>query len=295
MTEEAYTLHRVTAPAADPPGPAAFAEDIKALHTRAAAHLDAHLHPNPPETYNEPWTQMEHIYARGLRQFIALAEYALRCFILVLAGELLGTGNGRKEVEAYLDRPEREPPRKRPYSIFAEHQEKRPAKGSFTAFSPRASAPRRGKRSPRPFEPYDWQMVDCSRLMRRLKRLPDAIANAEAHATRLAAHILSGAFVLSEEELTAPRISSPLSSRTMKSIRDPETGQIVFSGSRICGPHSGMTGSHIPTYPGFFRCLQHWYPPPDVMERADDSARSTLISLHYKATESLEILHTRLA
>ena len=276
MTEEAYTLHRVTAPTADPTGPAAFAEDIKALHTRAAAHLDAHLHPNPPETYNEPWTQMEHIYARRLRQFIALAEYALRCFILVLAGELLGTGNGRKEVEAYLDRPERDPPRKRPYSIFAEHQEKRPAKGSFTAFSPRASAPRRGKRSPRPFEPYDWQMVDCSRLMRRLKRLPDAIANAEAHATRLAAHILSGALVLSEDELTAPRISSPLSSQT-------------------CGSHSGMTGSHIPTYPGFFRCLQHWYPPPDVMERAGDNARSTLISLHYKATESLEFLNTRLA
>ena len=282
MTEEAYTLHRVTAPAADPTGPAAFAEDIKALHTRAAAHLDAYLHPNPPETSNEPWTQMEHIYARGLRQFIVLAEYALRCFILVLAGELLGTGNGRKEADAYLARPERDPPRKRPYSIFAEHQEKRPAKGSFTAFSPRALTLRRGKASPRPFEPYDWQMVDCSRLMRRLKRLPDAIANAEAHATRLAAHILSGAFVLSEEELTAPRISVITSER-------------AGAGLRTAGEKRGRAQMRSPTYPGFFRCLQHWYPPPDVMERADDSARSTLLSLHYKATESLEILHTRLA
>ncbi|MDF1679952.1 hypothetical protein [Ponticaulis sp.] len=282
MTEEAYTLHRVIAPATDPSGPEAYAEELKALHTRAAAHLDGYLHPNPPETYNEPWTQMEHTYVRTLRKLIARAEYALRCFLLFLAGELLGSETGRKEVEAWLDRPARTPPRKRPYSIFAEHQEKRPSKGSFTAFSPRASARRRGKRSPRPFEPYDWQVVDCSRLMRRLKRLPDAIANAEAHATRLAAHILSGAFVLSEDELTAPRISVLTSER-------------AGAGLRTAGEKRCRAQMRSPTYPAFFRCLQHWYPPPDVMERADDTARSTLISLHYKATESLEFLNTRLA
>lgn len=118
--------------------------------------------------------------------------------------------------------------------------------------------------------------------MRRLKRLPDAIDNAEAHATRLAANILSGAFVLNEAELTAPRISVLTSER-------------AGAGLRTSGEKRGRAQTRSPTYPGFFRCLQHWYPPPDVMERADDSARSTLLSLHYKATESLEILHTRLA
>ncbi|MAI90951.1 hypothetical protein [Ponticaulis sp.] len=281
MSDEAFSLQRVIAPA--PPNSRAQHEgELQALHTRAAAHLDAYIHPNPPETYHQPWTQVEHIYARKLRQLILQAEYALRCFLLFLAGELLARSEGRKRAESLLERPARAPRRERSYSIFAEHQEKRPALGRFTAFSLRVEKKAASKKDVRTFEPYDWEIVDCSRLIRRLKRLPAAIAKADAHALRFAAHILSGEIALSEDDLSGPRVGMAISER-------------AGAGLRTEGENWGRAQTRSPSYPGFFRRLLHWYPPPDMMDRADDEARGTLISLHAHASEMLITLNTRLA
>lgn len=258
MPTETFSLARIIAPTPTrkPDSPEVLGETLKSLLGHAEFYLDQHLIPNPPETYNQPWTQLCYIHLRKLRSHIRRVEHALRCFILFLATQILNTEAGRARAAELLNQPPREKPRKRPYDPLILMQEKRPARSSFSAIAGLPARTSRKSGHCHFFEPLDWKEVDGARDINRLKTLASAISQTERHALRLAARLLAGEFYTSTEAATAPRITLP--------------GYLPDKPTRRSGPH----------LPSLFTRLENWYPPDDLLIHAEEDARSDLTQLH---------------
>ncbi len=263
MTETTHTLARISAPepAERRDSPGALAVLVANLLGIARTFLDVNLIPNPPETYRQAWTQMEYIYLKHLRAHIRRVEHGVRCLILCLASELLKTKDGQAKAAALWQRPDREPPRKRPYDPLILVQEERdPKPGSFSAIAGYSRPARAKSRRLRPFEPLDWAEVSAVREINRLSVLTRAIGRVDAHALRLASRLLAGEFYTSSDEADGPGI----------------TGFDSFVPTQA----DHLYRCERPHFPAFFRRLETWYPPDELFDQASEDARSDLTDLH---------------
>mgnify|MGYP006979933149 FL=1 len=272
----------------------------------ACTFLELHILPNPPETYGEVWTQMEYIYLKDLRGHIRRLEHGFRCFLLFLATELLTSKDGQERAAALLQRPDRAPPRKRPYDPLELVQEERlPKPRSFSALPSFPTGKTKTSRRLRPFEPYDWGEVSAAKEINRLTALTLAIAHAEAHALLLASRLLAGEFYLSSDEVDSPKISGfdncqRLSADTRVGgypCYDPSAWpaaafQHEVQPSLDLPDERGWRRAQTyrvdhPHFPPFFRRLEDWFVSDDLLENVPDEARKCLTELHLSGCRAL--------
>ncbi len=214
----------------------------------------------PPRDFDGPG--MYHIDAARFVKHIKRIEYLLRCVLFFLACRLIADPQTRARLSAAEPIP-RMPPQRRPYDPDMMVQLTQPAlRASFASLPYPSRGPSRSGRRSR-YTPLDWKEVEISHLIARLEQFPKVLNTLDARAERLAARLLSGQIVFTEDELKAPSIHT--------------------IGGLLPYERESRTPKHCPV---FLRHLAHWLPPPGIYDACHPDDRESCTTLHRLAYEA---------
>ena len=281
--------------------PRDIAQRLKAYICRAASLAEDHFEepaqnvrdsegasslervPCGPTGSREQTKMLQHRYHTAMMEHVKRLEYALRCFILFLAGELIALGRVTASAPHTRAKPAEKSLVQKQDETLRDQLRDLPRLNSFSVLTPVIEGKGRGRSYKRSytFLPDSLRLVDAGHLLARFNRLSCVLTRVDKMAMSLAARALRSDRI-EGAALSATHRGGVAEAGGQTAERSPERVLCDPPGSRQQNKHE------LPNLL-FFEPLAHFCPPEDLWASAHDEAeRRDVNFLHYMAAAKLE-------